>query len=128
MSISTPTAIAAYSGVVLYKDVDSKEKEISCQALSDPLGCKPHILFTGLCNCFGNDTLPLAQPVFKDAGSNAVLKLRMPKQWSAILGGKAKERVLLIITAFSGIPAMASKCYIVLGHIVTGDDSNAHKR
>ena len=77
LSISTPTAIAAYSGAVLYKDVDSKEKEISCQALSDPLGCKPHILN------------------LKDAGSNAVLKLRMPKQWSAILGGKAMESVLI---------------------------------
>ena len=45
LSISTPAAIAACSGVVLYKDVTSKEKEISCQALSDPLGCKPHILY-----------------------------------------------------------------------------------
>ena len=95
LSISTPTAIAAYSGAVLYKDVNSKEKEISCQALSDPLGCKPHILFIGLCNCFGNDTLPLAQPVLKDANSKTYLKLRMPKQWSAILGGKAMESVLI---------------------------------
>ena len=70
-------------------------KEILCQALSDALGCKPHILFAGLCNCFGNWTLPLAQPVFKDANSNTYLKLRMPKQWSAILGGKAMESVLI---------------------------------
>ena len=59
LSISTPAAIAAYSGVVLYKDVTSKEKEISCQALSDPLGCKPHILYDlSLIRCFGNETLP----------------------------------------------------------------------
>ena len=37
-SISAKAAIAAYSGAVLYKDVNSKEKEISCQALSDLLG------------------------------------------------------------------------------------------